>query len=1075
MRRYGIAVVCTVLCSILVSVSAAVDRHLEVDEPLLLPTVDVDPTAPSSVVPTMMAGNLGSVFPTVFGENLQQLVDLTAEATLNEVKSFRNSIQDALDGNNNNIQNIISSNSGEGYRALGRARSLAVLKPERTNDNSSTIIHASNNQTNNNSAGRTSSPDIQDLISGFVKLLNTNVQATQPVRPLRTRINNRGPPRITDLVLPPPTRPPYLFQRPPPPPPPLMHLPAADPIRPYIAGVPLPEQIVPRPGPPPATTFSPPSIITPLTRPTFTLVTEPSVSLVNLTSDLSLNATSVIDITVEPTTERTVDLIGYEFNVNKTRTDQPVKFIFQDKGVDNVMNIAITSLSSSNSFRPSNTLLTKPLPSSSSSPSLLTTSIISSTSSTTSLSSLSSPSSSSSSSSSPSSSSMPTLSPSSSVTFSLSSPSSIASLSSHPSSTSSSLSHTRITPSTIINHTLHKTETPLPSQKTEVTPSLSVTTSGVATVIESSMQDFSTEIHHKPTRWQSSTVQTDQTYYPRPGIVLDDPEYKPGGGISKPQKTVHQHHHTPSLGDIFDVTVSAVQVDSQPQAAQTGQPFIYPVEVDGVSVITTAEAGQHFVSIDGKRTYINLQGGPVNPPNNNNNNGKTGVGHVSASTEKHSLHQHRKTIPGRPYYHRPTHPPVRIDTCIVGDDSTCDAVQHEHCRTEFGVSSCQCRPGYSRRRHREPCHRVVSFVLSLRVDRLYEHRVVWSDKLLDRDSKEFLQIEYEANRAIDSALSMTPYSDEFVGSRVNNVYKSSTGVYVNMTIQLEDFPSGIKKSEESLVQDMHHQLVAAIHRRGNNIGNSGLWVDSPPGSVSQVYDLDECSSSELHDCHVNAICRNVFGSFRCLCHEGLRDPMAADELRSGRRCEACPPDLCGHRGHCYYEANSGQPVCKCLGNFYGAQCQIDGEVLGVAIGASLLAVLIIAGTLACLCVWSRKWSREDDGVTQYPPYTLRGLKVPQYGVCLDERLRWAQMADATNHYAPEPVCRVPPICTPTQLYGRAPPPPGPLSSSEEDDLHLLGGGTFHVPRPKSTSNESAIYWTAEYSHHTGPRMVTAQF
>jgi hypothetical protein len=27
-----------------------------------------------------------------------------------------------------------------------------------------------------------------------------------------------------------------------------------------------------------------------------------------------------------------------------------------------------------------------------------------------------------------------------------------------------------------------------------------------------------------------------------------------------------------------------------------------------VSVITTAEAGQHFVSIDGKRTYINLFG-----------------------------------------------------------------------------------------------------------------------------------------------------------------------------------------------------------------------------------------------------------------------------------------------------------------------------------------------------------------------------------------------------------------------------------------------------------------------------------
>lgn len=57
-----------------------------------------------------------------------------------------------------------------------------------------------------------------------------------------------------------------------------------------------------------------------------------------------------------------------------------------------------------------------------------------------------------------------------------------------------------------------------------------------------------------------------------------------------------------------------------------------------------------------------------------------------------------------PAWKRPAHPPVRIDTCIVGDDSTCDAAQHERCRTELGVSSCLCRPGYSRRKHRDPCH-----------------------------------------------------------------------------------------------------------------------------------------------------------------------------------------------------------------------------------------------------------------------------------------------------------------------------------------------------------------------------------
>lgn len=36
---------------------------------------------------------------------------------------------------------------------------------------------------------------------------------------------------------------------------------------------------------------------------------------------------------------------------------------------------------------------------------------------------------------------------------------------------------------------------------------------------------------------------------------------------------------------------------------------------------------------------------------------------------------------------------VRIDTCIVGDDSTCDIAQNEVCKTDLGVSSCHCRPG----------------------------------------------------------------------------------------------------------------------------------------------------------------------------------------------------------------------------------------------------------------------------------------------------------------------------------------------------------------------------------------------
>jgi hypothetical protein len=42
---------------------------------------------------------------------------------------------------------------------------------------------------------------------------------------------------------------------------------------------------------------------------------------------------------------------------------------------------------------------------------------------------------------------------------------------------------------------------------------------------------------------------------------------------------------------------------------------------------------------------------------------------------------------------------------------------------------------------------------------------------------------------------------------------------------------------------------------------------------------------------------------------------------------------------------------RCEGNFYGRECEIDGEVVLVAIGASVAAVFIIVLTLVCLCLW----------------------------------------------------------------------------------------------------------------------------
>lgn len=155
-------------------------------------------------------------------------------------------------------------------------------------------------------------------------------------------------------------------------------------------------------------------------------------------------------------------------------------------------------------------------------------------------------------------------------------------------------------------------------------------------------------------------------------------------------------------------------------------------------ILTSAVEGQGFVSIDGKRTYLNLfdntertstssqalpQPTRTQPPH------VVGTGlafffsskrHVSSvkysvivfdtfslaipQPDTMSINQRPGLLSPRPNYpKRPTQPPVRIDTCIVGDSSTCDASQHEACATIQGVSACHCKPGYARLQHSLPC------------------------------------------------------------------------------------------------------------------------------------------------------------------------------------------------------------------------------------------------------------------------------------------------------------------------------------------------------------------------------------
>lgn len=83
-------------------------------------------------------------------------------------------------------------------------------------------------------------------------------------------------------------------------------------------------------------------------------------------------------------------------------------------------------------------------------------------------------------------------------------------------------------------------------------------------------------------------------------------------------------------------------------------------------------------------------------------------------------------------------------------------------------------------------------------------------------------------------MSMTPFSDDYINSRINSIYTAKNfetnqpAVYVNLTIQLEE---NLDTVRPAVKQDIQRHLLRVIQRRNNNVGNSAVWVDAPPGSI----------------------------------------------------------------------------------------------------------------------------------------------------------------------------------------------------------------------------------------------------
>ncbi|XP_076341794.1 uncharacterized protein LOC143242319 [Tachypleus tridentatus] len=406
----------------------------------------------------------------------------------------------------------------------------------------------------------------------------------------------------------------------------------------------------------------------------------------------------------------------------------------------------------------------------------------------------------------------------------------------------------------------------------------------------------------------------------------------------------------------------------------TGRPYVVPIDIEDV---------RPFVGSGPSDGFIGNNNTPRFP------SGKRGQNHQTRPGVEPPLHK-------APF--RPRPPIIRIDTCIIGDASSCDVTLNEWCKTELGISACHCRPGYARPGARGPCTPVVSFLLVMKADRLDNDNMKFNQLYHNPNSQEFQLLEYEAENALSSLFPSTTLAKEFLGVKVNTFYNIGGIFLVNATVKLKETET---TKRTSVKQQLKNELNKVINQKTED---SQLHIEEPLSPVPLVEDFDECADIDTNDCSKNGYCVNELGSFQCHCKPGFSDKFKNDRWKAGRHCQACSSEFCNNHGVCV--VRKGTAVCKCSDNYMGTHCEIDREVLGVALGASIAAAIIIIVALICLYIWNRRSDKNEERMG-----TSRSSRIGQIynygnksstprrsnGLSVEDRLRWHQITDTVGH------------------------------------------------------------------------------
>ncbi|CAG0884947.1 unnamed protein product [Cyprideis torosa] len=320
-----------------------------------------------------------------------------------------------------------------------------------------------------------------------------------------------------------------------------------------------------------------------------------------------------------------------------------------------------------------------------------------------------------------------------------------------------------------------------------------------------------------------------------------------------------------------------------------------------------------------------------------------------------------------------------------------------------GSWGCICKPGFARPNPDAPCQPTLSYRVVVPLTHVDQIPLEFNAAFRDSTSPEFAQLALMSRDGLDRAFGSSPLDTHYHGSRVLgfNRMGSSGGVMAEFITQVS--PRSL--ADEGMLQKHLTDVVKAA-----NFSLGGTVLKTLPDLLTEFFveDLDECRSSEYHDCSEFALCLNKPGTFTCVCQDGYLD-LSSDgdlDLRPGRVCSAAAPSCghCSYHGECVARPDGGT-ICKCQPWFSGARCQLNMKVLLIVL-VTIGSLLVLGLCLGMFLFCSRKRRSHPH---QRPPPFLFASPIDRHAMIVDtSSSSESSLEPRPAHFAPAYLTQLPP-------------------------------------------------------------------